>query len=56
MTADVAVICGVGVVGACAIGVMGFLTFYAMKSIKRVEESYLKWLERDFTDTESDEN
>ena len=55
MTADGAVICGVGVVGACAIGVMGFLTFYAMGSIKRVEESYLKWLERDFADTEREE-
>ncbi|MBR0044480.1 MAG: hypothetical protein IJP56_06545 [Synergistaceae bacterium] len=55
MTADGAVICGVGVVGACAIGVLGFLTFYAMGSIKRVEESYLKWLERDFTDTEREE-
>ena len=42
MTADGAVICGVGVVGACAIGVMGFLTFYAMKSIKRVEESQIQ--------------
>ncbi len=48
MTADGAVICGVGVVGACAIGVMGFLTFYAMKSIKRVEESYLKCLREIF--------
>ena len=56
MTADGAIICGVGVVGACAIGVMGFLTFYAMNSIKRVEESYLKWLERDFSDTEREEN
>lgn len=56
MTADGAIICGVGVVGACAIGVMGFLTFYAMNSIKRVEEGYLKWLERDFTDTESEAN
>ena len=55
MTTDGAVICGVGVVGACAIGVMGFLTFYAMKSIKRVEESYLKWLERNFSDTEREE-
>ena len=41
MTADGAVICGVGVVGACAIGVIGFLTFYA--------------IERDFTDTEREE-
>ena len=53
--ADGAVICGVGVVRACAIGVMGFLTFYAMQSIKRVEESYLKWLERDFSNTEREE-
>ena len=56
MTADGAVICGVGVVGACAIGVMGFLTFYTMNSIKRVVESYVKWLERSFTDTEREEN
>ncbi len=56
MTADGAVICGVGVIGVCAIGVMGFLTFYAMQSIKRVEESYFEQLKRDFVDTESDEN
>ena len=55
MTSDGIIICGVGVVGACAIGVMGFLTFYAMRSIKRVEESYLKWLEHDFAGTERED-